>query len=601
MALIIAGVAMPPVFRAAAHVETAPTPAAGSMSDDPYTGPVFLSGGRVREVGEPRRYRVYPNKRIRIHIRHVGTISGGRHTVSKPGIIRVRKFEGKVKGLTTAGIGLDVAFRGMKLLKPLKLTQKVAKGPAGTVPAFAHLRHDGSWELKPAKIDKYGRMVVRTRKFSLNLPSWLNVGSVANVVGGFLAQYIGGRTTPVTCPKPAPEWFTVSNLTVTTHACGQDNPAAGNAPRAEIRIKNNRAVVQQVDLAGPRDFVYVQGQPDALRKAIGLITGTDPATTVFLAPGDDGYMTVGYRQPGTSMNVTNHVQSTRASVYLTYAYLAIGALADVVSKKAQLIAAVDLAQDCLGIYDISNGALTDPTTAISNLDFADIFACVVDNATDLADPKKAFQIALSLTDGKLIGMTTSQLTDELTKVGKRLVTFGVLFKFLSLGTLLVQVLQTFVDSLFALVTEGTSTEINLALTAPSGPPPSPPPTPSPTPQPPASVTVVADNRVTNGATAMREDDQPAYLSTVTANFCKRDGCALPGTDFWSGANLVAECTVIGNRTTNGQDNSSIDDSNPGLYTSYRWYGIRWGDGRFGYVSEVWLAAPYRGGLGLRTC
>lgn len=79
---------------------------------------------------------------------------------------------------------------------------------------------------------------------------------------------------------------------------------------------------------------------------------------------------------------------------------------------------------------------------------------------------------------------------------------------------------------------------------------------------------------------MREDT-PAYLSTVTQDFCKRDNCALPGTDVGSGAVLTAECTVLGNRTTNGQDNSAVDDGNPGLYSSTRWYGIRSGDGRFG--------------------
>jgi hypothetical protein len=136
------------------------------------------------------------------------------------------------------------------------------------------------------------------------------------------------------------------------------------------------------------------------------------------------------------------------------------------------------------------------------------------------------------------------------------------------------------------------------------PPPSPSGgggvTPPPSPPPPTKRQMVVDNRVTNGPTAMREDS-PAYLSTTMRNFCKRDGCALPGTDMGSGAVITAECTVGGNRTTNGQDNSTIDDGNPGLYTSTRWYGIRWGDGRFGYISEVWIRADFRGGLGLRSC
>jgi hypothetical protein len=136
---------------------------------------------------------------------------------------------------------------------------------------------------------------------------------------------------------------------------------------------------------------------------------------------------------------------------------------------------------------------------------------------------------------------------------------------------------------------------------PSSPAPAPPsPAPAPGPSNPASVRLTVDNRVTNGSTQMREDTA-AYLSTVTRNYCKRDGCMLGGTEVGSGAGLTAECTTLGDRTTNGQDNSAVDDSNPGLYSTTRWYGIRWGDGRFGFISEAWIAAGDRGGKGLRAC
>lgn len=142
--------------------------------------------------------------------------------------------------------------------------------------------------------------------------------------------------------------------------------------------------------------------------------------------------------------------------------------------------------------------------------------------------------------------------------------------------------------------------VSASCSQPQPPEPQPEPQPQPQPQPPPTKRITVDNRVTNGSTQMRED-VPAYLSTVTRNYCKRDGCALSGTDVNNGAALTAECTILGDRTTNGQDNSSIDDGNPGLYTSTRWYGIRWGDGRFGYISEVWIASGHRGGLGLRSC
>ena len=144
---------------------------------------------------------------------------------------------------------------------------------------------------------------------------------------------------------------------------------------------------------------------------------------------------------------------------------------------------------------------------------------------------------------------------------------------------------------------------------PAGSPPSsPPPTsaspptspPPPTSTPPAEVTLTVYNRVTNGPSEMREDT-PAYLSTVTQNYCKRDGCAIAGTDRNTGGSYTpAVCQAQGARTTNGNDGNTNDDQNPGLFSSTRWYGIRVGNG-LGYISAVWIDPSQRGGLGLETC
>ncbi len=139
-----------------------------------------------------------------------------------------------------------------------------------------------------------------------------------------------------------------------------------------------------------------------------------------------------------------------------------------------------------------------------------------------------------------------------------------------------------------------------APTPPSTPPPSPPaPGGGQSPHPGLQITVY--NKVTNGATSMRDDTTPAYLSTVTHNYCRANGCMLAGTEVTTGATLTARCQLDGDRTTNGQDNSTVDDTNPGLFTSMRWYGIIWPGGRFGYISEVWIDPADRGGLGLPTC
>lgn len=129
------------------------------------------------------------------------------------------------------------------------------------------------------------------------------------------------------------------------------------------------------------------------------------------------------------------------------------------------------------------------------------------------------------------------------------------------------------------------------------------PKPTPTNAPPADPTrvVTVQNQVTNGAQAMREDSTPAYLSSRPAPFCKRDGCAVPGTDVASGATITALCQTGGPRMTNGQDNSGVDDANPGLATSTLWYRARTSDGHEGFISEVYLTQGSRGGLGLPAC
>jgi surface antigen len=139
---------------------------------------------------------------------------------------------------------------------------------------------------------------------------------------------------------------------------------------------------------------------------------------------------------------------------------------------------------------------------------------------------------------------------------------------------------------------------DLTPTAPTAPPTPDPGTTQPPPPPTHVLTI--DNRVTDGA-GMREDT-PAYLSTQTKPYCKRDGCAVPNTDRISGQTYEsAVCTVIGQRITNGQDNSAVDDGNPELYTSSRWYGVRLADGTTGFISEVFVRATDRGGLGLPAC
>jgi hypothetical protein len=114
--------------------------------------------------------------------------------------------------------------------------------------------------------------------------------------------------------------------------------------------------------------------------------------------------------------------------------------------------------------------------------------------------------------------------------------------------------------------------------------------------------IVVDNRVTSGK-KMREDEEPARLTTKPVANCERRGCDIANTERESGdAFDAAVCQRRGEEITNGDNTSLADDDNPGLVTSTRYYGVRLkASDTFGYVNEVWIARRDRGGLGLPTC
>lgn len=139
------------------------------------------------------------------------------------------------------------------------------------------------------------------------------------------------------------------------------------------------------------------------------------------------------------------------------------------------------------------------------------------------------------------------------------------------------------------------------VTSPSPKAPTPVPVPVPVPTQPTTRVITVDNRVTNGG-GMREDTTPVRLTTQPWVRCGSRGCNINGTERSSGGTYAsAICQTTGERTTNGDDTSTADDSNPLRFESTRYYGVRLSNGTFGYVSETWIRAADRGGLGLSGC
>jgi len=116
-----------------------------------------------------------------------------------------------------------------------------------------------------------------------------------------------------------------------------------------------------------------------------------------------------------------------------------------------------------------------------------------------------------------------------------------------------------------------------------------------------AVIVVVQNKVATGRSALIEDTTPAYLSSKPIPFCSRKGCELPRTQMWSGVVLQATCKIQSVTMTNENLASAGIAHNKGGIISSLWYKCILPNGATGYLSEVYVAPAYRGGLGLSTC
>ena len=213
---------------------------------------------------------------------------------------------GRPKLLQIAGDGVDVAFSGTRLRRPLTLSFDAGPRPTkDAVPVVAHRKHDGTWELLPAK-PKDGTITVRARSFSPHIPALARPARLVRSLGHTLASGLGGRTSPLHC-SGAPSWFHLAEgHSDLAHVCATTNHNRGRTV-AEGRLKSNRGVSVEVTVPGYPAYAWVEGQSWKMRQAYGRKEGCDPNRTVILPPG--ATMTVGYPRAGNGGHGRFSVQS----------------------------------------------------------------------------------------------------------------------------------------------------------------------------------------------------------------------------------------------------------------------------------------------------
>ncbi|MCA0146111.1 hypothetical protein [Blastococcus sp. LR1] len=125
------------------------------------------------------------------------------------------------------------------------------------------------------------------------------------VVGG-VGRGLGVRFDPPRCADGAPPWAKLEAPALdVVHTCLAPNTDGGRE-RAEVRLRNNRGVTQEIVVPTGVAYAWVDGQSDVVREFVrtGLGGGRD---IVMLAPGQE--MTVGFDRPADGGDVVAHILS----------------------------------------------------------------------------------------------------------------------------------------------------------------------------------------------------------------------------------------------------------------------------------------------------
>lgn len=191
---------------------------------------------------------------------------------------------------------LDVAFPAGPTAESLS---------ADDVPVV--LRHDPEVGWYPVAVGDPGGVATAERElFSPHQGGGFDPGAWFSGVVGDVQRKMGVRFDPPRCAPGPPAWARLEGPALdVVHTCLAPNTGDGQE-RAEVRLRNNRGVTQEIVVPAGVAYAWVDGQNDVVRAFVrsGLGGGRD---IVMLAPGQE--MTVGFDRPAGGGEVAAHVSS----------------------------------------------------------------------------------------------------------------------------------------------------------------------------------------------------------------------------------------------------------------------------------------------------
>lgn len=487
----------------------------GPASPAPHRGALPGTAVRVHQIGLPVNVDVDSTTPLHITVGKT-SITAPAGTFARPGTIvitqQVARF-GPGYGVRAAGTGVDVRILRTTMRKPLTVTYRVGRAPQGSLPRVAHRLKDGNWELKTARLGARGGLILSTRTFSINLPSWLSPSRLWNDLtqwaknaGNWVASGVGGRTAPLTC-SGAPDWFRWQKRSDLVHVCG-----ITNAGRGEIQIKSNRGITLDVRIPGDPAYVWVEDQPWSIRR---LAPWLDPNHRVLLGPGET--MTVGYNRPGGSLDGDFSITGSSLAAFVDDGARA---MLDFVAgrafgKDSGPLLMYTWAQCGVGInLNISSVASADPAPSVGAF-----VGCMLQNLPALDDPQQAILLAQRLGGDNATAAVLVERAKLVTGIGKLITVWPSVQATVSQG--LERAIGVIGNDRVTLHMDGKPTPSPTPI-----PPPPPPPT---TPAPAVRVAAYENYGTANAGRAMcrgnpgRPESMPG--GTVSQTFTVGSGIA----------------------------------------------------------------------------
>ncbi len=323
---------------------------------------------------------------------------------------------------TAAGQPTDIEFAG-KLSAPLSMQFAAGKDHPTAVPVV--FRHDIDLGWYPvAAGDPGGTASARRDHFSPHLSGWAEASGWLGDRVGSARRWVTGRTTPPDCSTAKPSWADLDAPTLDVLlTCANTNRAKG-VDRAELIVKNNRGLTQEITVPSGAAYVAVEDQPEPVRRYVRQLAGG--RDVVLLPPGK--WMTVGFLRPAAD----RVVELTPNPSALALAADIVFHLADLADESGQagVVAGLVLVAHCTGVNPQKLAGVTPGSlTAVKDLIFA-LMRCLVEA---VADPGKAATLAteyLSLVTGlsKDLVVSDKKLAARLDSIAGKLNLLGKLAK-----------------------------------------------------------------------------------------------------------------------------------------------------------------------------